>query len=1441
MLGTPPTSRQLHPLQLPFSTGPIRGRVFSAIAGSAAHRSARLLIALIAFGVFVLGAVPAAVEAAADDYAANTSTTGTVVVGGSQTGEIESHGDVDWIRVTLVGGTRYVIDYDGSANGQGTLSDPYFRGVYDSNGNLISGTTDSNGGLGFNSRIDFTPGSSGTYFLGLGNGAPSLTGTYRVSVTEFDDYVVEVIIPGDDYEDDITTTGSVSVGGSVVGNFQKASGLSDDDWIRPTVESISDYFDHDWFRVNFDAGKTYRVHIKGSWTDHGTLRDTRIAGIYDSNGNLIAGTVDDNSGIDKEARTIFTAPTTGTHYISVTGGEFPFPAQSSGTYTVKVVEIGGDDYVANTSTTGSVTVDGSTTGTIERPGDLDWFAVTLEAYATYRFDLEGIGEDWPLLEGKFIWGIYDSNGNLFAGTYTPEWRDDEVRAVFAPEQGGTYYVAVGAGETFFGTGKYRLSATKFIPEVSDGLDTQGLVGVGFSVEGDKEEANDRDWFRVTLEAGTTYQIDLEGSPTNQGTLRDPYLHGVYDAEGDPIWYTSDADSGVSVNSRVTFTPDTDGTYYVAAGALFGLTGTYRLSVRERSELSVADAEASESNDATLDFVVTLDPAATAAGTVDYATADGTATAGADYTATSGTLTFRTGDTEKTISVPIIDDSVEDDGETLTLTLSNASGATLADSVATGTIRNTEVTEPDPLTASFPASVYASKSHSGTDDRPQVVAAFSEAVAAFTKDTPSVSVTNASVASVQAHTEDGLENAYIFFLTPNGDGDVTFTFEADSACASGGVCTSAGIPLTDVPTALTIPGPEETTQTSQLSVADAAASEEDDSTIDFVVTLSPASDETVSVNYAASDGTATAGDDYTAKNGSLTFNAGETSKTIQVSIIDDTVDDDNETLTVTLSNASGAEISDGQATGAITDGDTETSPLTAAFQDLPDSHDGSATFTFRVLFSEDVGISYANMRDDAFSLSDGDVTGARRVDGRNDLWEITVEPDGDDGVAVTLTGNRACTTAGAICTREDSPRQLTNSPTATVTGPAEEPSTNTSAAGAPTISGTPQVEQTLTADTSSITDADGLTNVSYSYQWIAGGSDIAGATSSTYTLTSSEQGQTVQVRVTFTDDADNEETLTSAATVAVAAAPNRDATGAPTISGTPQVEQTLTADTSSITDADGLTNVSYSYQWIAGGSDIAGATGSTYKITASEQGQTIQVRVTFTDDADNDESRTSAATVAVAAAPNRDATGAPTIGGTPQVGETLTADTSPIDDADGLTNVSYRYQWMAGGSDIAGATGSSYTLTSSEEGQTIQVRVTFTDDADNDESLTSVATAEVTAAPVPLTVSVTVAAPTTHDGSSEFTFEIEFSEEFGLSYVTLRDFAFTETGGEVRKAQRMDKPSNIRWLITVEPNGNGDVTIVLPVTTDCNADGAICTGDGRKLSNSLSFTVSGPGQ
>ena len=329
--------------------------------------------------------------------------------------------------------------------------------------------------------------------------------------------------------------------------------------------------------------------------------------------------------------------------------------------------------------------------------------------------------------------------------------------------------------------------------------------------------------------------------------------------------------------------------------------------------------------------------------------------------------------------------------------------------------------------------------------------------------------------------------------------------------------------------------------------------------------------------------------------------------------------------------------------------------------------------------------------------------------------------------------------------------------------------------------------------------------------------------------------------------------------------NTPPTGLPAISGTAQVDETLTADTSGIDDEDGLTNVSYTYQWIVNDngsqSEIAGATGSTYTPVAADVGKTIKVRVSFTDDAGNEESLTSAATAEVAARPNSPATGRPTISGTAQVDETLTADTSGITDADGLENATFTYQWIVNevtdnstgaaytvvvaddGSttwvaakgtaetEIAGATGATYTLTDAVDGRPIRVRVTFTDDAGNEETLIS----------APILTASTHDVPQSHDGENVFTFELRFSEELksGFSFKTLRDHAFTVTGGDITKAKRLGSSGNLRWTIHVQPDGNGNVTIVLPVTTDCDADHAICIDDGRALSNRLGLTVSGP--
>ena len=132
---------------------------------------------------------------------------------------------------------------------------------------------------------------------------------------------------------------------------------------------------------------------------------------------------------------------------------------------------------------------------------------------------------------------------------------------------------------------------------------------------------------------------------------------------------------------------TEGAICTADGKV--LANTAVATVPGPLALSVADAEAREGPGVTLDFAVTLNRAASGTVTVDYTTADGTATAGADYTATSGMLTFAPGETAKTVNVPVLDDAHDDTGETLTLTLSNASGARIRDGEATGTIENSD--------------------------------------------------------------------------------------------------------------------------------------------------------------------------------------------------------------------------------------------------------------------------------------------------------------------------------------------------------------------------------------------------------------------------------------------------------------------------------------------------------------------------------------------------------------------------------------------------------------------------------------------------------------------------------------------------------------------------------------------------------------------------------
>ena len=271
-------------------------------------------------------------------------------------------------------------------------------------------------------------------------------------------------------------------------------------------------------------------------------------------------------------------------------------------------------------------------------------------------------------------------------------------------------------------------------------------------------------------------------------------------------------------------------------------------------------------------------------------------------------------------------------------------------------------------------------------------------------------------------------------------------------------------------------------------------------------------------------------------------------------------------------------------------------------------------------------------------------------------------------------------------------------------------------GEVTIDGMLTQNEELTANTSALSDEDGLGE--FTYQWAADGTAITGATSQTYTLTQSEVGKVITVSVSFTDGEGTSETVTSAETSAVVNVNDAPA-GAVTIDGTITQNEELSANASALSDADGLGT--FSYQWKADGEAIENATSQTFTLTQSEVGKAITVDVSYDDQQGTTELVTSGATNNVENV-NDPATGSVTISGLEAQGSVLTLDASAVSDQDGLGTFSY--EWFADGVAISGATETSFTPTQSEVGKPITVKVSFTDQYENAEQISSTATAEI---------------------------------------------------------------------------------------------------------------------
>ena len=625
-------------------------------------------------------------------------------------------------------------------------------------------------------------------------------------------------------------------------------------------------------------------------------------------------------------------------------------------------------------------------------------------------------------------------------------------------------------------------------------DISSVSGGGATENGTQQQTititNDDSAPTLTL-ASSASSMDEDGSAvTLTGTLSNPTYQAVTVGISASGTATLNTDYTLSSSNftiaaegttgSVTATPTNDSTFEgdetviidvsSVSGGSATESGTQQVTVALNEddaspELSINDVTTTDESATNRTLTVTLSPASELTATVDYATSDGTATAGSDYTAASGTLTFAAGDTSKIITVPVLADTTDEDNETVTVTLSNAVRSTISDATATLTITDddlapslsindvTTATE-SAANATFTVSLsaasgktvtvaYATSDVTATEDADYTgtsgTLTFNPGDTSKTITVPVLADTTDESNETVSLTLSGATNASISDITgtltitddddaptlviaaasvvENGTtGSMTVTLSAVSGLdvtvdyATGTGTATAGTDYTAASGTLTIPAGDATGVISMTIIDDSTfegdetipvtlsnpsnatittatanltiAEDDDGPTLSIAdvsydetaanrtmtVTLTPASGLSTTVDYATSDGTATAGSDYTAASGTLTFSAGETSKTITIPVLADTTDEEDETVIVTLSNAVRATISD--ATGIFTIVDDDAAP-SLSINDVTTADESAADATFTVSLSaastKTVTVAYAT--------SDGTATSA----------------------------------------------------------------------------------------------------------------------------------------------------------------------------------------------------------------------------------------------------------------------------------------------------------------------------------------------------------------------------------------------------------------------------------------------------------------------------------
>ena len=524
----------------------------------------------------------------------------------------------------------------------------------------------------------------------------------------------------------------------------------------------------------------------------------------------------------------------------------------------------------------------------------------------------------------------------------------------------------------FTEGDTPVSVTDTDADVNDRRDddiTNMTIVVAGVADGSSEEADiggqvfdlSLDGSATTTVDGTTFDIVYVAASgtftvTNNTGATDPMPDADLDTLIRSITYEN-TDPGPTAGDRTLAFTVTD------LGGNTSSTATSTITVAPLPAISINDVTVNEAA-GTATFTVSLSNPSATAVTVDYDTNSGTATEGADFDDTNGTLTFAPGVTTQTVTVNITDDSLFENAEAFSVDLTNVSAtATIADNQGIGTIRDDGTgaggTDDDTptLTVSAPAVTEGTDAH-----------------AVFT-----VSLSNASTEAITtslaltAGTATGAGTDFGPAIEVSTDGGATWGAATSVTIPAGATSVMARTPITDdtideaaetfdltatVTAGTTTNGAASGTATitdddptPAISINDVTVNEAA-GTATFTVSLSNPSATAVTVDYDTNSGTATEGADFDDTNGTLTFAPGVTTQTVTVNITDDSLFENAEAFSVDLTNVSAtATIADNQGIGTIRDDgtgaggtDDDTPTLTVSAPAVTEGTDAHAVFT-----------------------------------------------------------------------------------------------------------------------------------------------------------------------------------------------------------------------------------------------------------------------------------------------------------------------------------------------------------------------------------------------------------------------------------------------------------------------------------------------------------------